>query len=103
MNMGFWCSTISGNRPRISRSKSSIRRYRNPPSIAVWFGRNEGVPQPVLNEGLADLVAQLDGTRYYTGSSNRINLQDSGPYNYRPPEGYFTQLAQGFAVEVGTP
>jgi len=61
------------------------------------------VPQPVLNEGLADLVAQLDGTRYYTGSSNRINLQDSGPYNYRPPEGYFTQLAQGFAVEVGTP
>ena len=69
----------------------------------VWFGRNEGVPQPILNEGLADLVAQLDGTRYYTGSSNRINLQDSGPYNYRPPEGYFTQLAQGFSVEVGTP
>ena len=57
----------------------------------------------IINEGLADLVASLDGTRYYTGSSNSINLQGSGPYNYRPPEQYFTELAQGFSVEVGTP
>jgi len=48
-------------------------------------------------------IITCDGTRYYTGSSNRVNLQDSGPYNYRPPEGYFTQLAQGFSVEAGTP
>jgi hypothetical protein len=68
----------------------------------VWFGRNEGVPQPILNEGLADAVAELDGTRYYTGSSNTVNLQGSGPYNWRPPEQYFTTLAQGFSVEVGT-
>ena len=32
-----------------------------------------------------------------------MNLQDSGPYNYRPPIGYFNELARGFAVEVGTP
>ena len=32
-----------------------------------------------------------------------MNLQDSGPYNYRPAVQYFTTLAQGFAVEVGTP
>jgi Exo-beta-D-glucosaminidase Ig-fold domain/Glycosyl hydrolases family 2/Concanavalin A-like lectin/glucanases superfamily/Glycosyl hydrolases family 2, TIM barrel domain len=80
-----------------------IRRYRNHPSIVLWFGRNEGMPQPVLNEGLARLVATLDGTRYYTGSSNRINLQDSGPYSYQAPELYFTKHAKGFAVEVGTP
>jgi hypothetical protein len=61
------------------------------------------MPQPILNEGLAELVATLDGTRYYTGSSNSINLQVSGPYNYRPPEQYFTELARGFSVEVGTP
>jgi hypothetical protein len=30
-------------------------------------------------------------------------LQGSGPYNYRPPEQYFTALARGFSVEVGTP
>ncbi len=32
-----------------------------------------------------------------------MNLQGSGPYNYRPPEQYFTDLARGFSVEVGTP
>ena len=87
----------------LANARDVISRYRNHPSIAVWFGRNEGVPQPIINEGLADLVATLDGTRYYTGSSNNVNLQGSGPYNYRPPEGYFTALAQGFSVEVGTP
>jgi hypothetical protein len=80
-----------------------ISRYRNHPSIAIWFGRNEGVPQPILNEGLDKLVHDLDGTRYYSGSSNRVNLQDSGPYSYREPESYFTTLSKGFAVEVGTP
>jgi beta-galactosidase/beta-glucuronidase len=87
----------------LANARDVISRYRNHPSIAVWFGRNEGVPQPILNEGLADLVATLDGTRYYTGSSNSVNLQGSGPYNYRPPEQYFTELAHGFSVEVGTP
>ncbi|MDR3510714.1 MAG: glycoside hydrolase family 2 [Caulobacteraceae bacterium] len=105
----FWISTqnfqLEPQDPALflANARDVISRYRSHPSIAVWFGRNEGVPQPILNEGLADLVAELDGTRYYTGSSNRVNLQDSGPYDYRPPAGYFTDLAKGFAVEVGTP
>jgi hypothetical protein len=61
------------------------------------------VPYPTLNEGLDDAAAELDGTRWYTGSSNVVNLQGSGPYNYRPPVGYFTDLATGFSVETGTP
>ena len=32
-----------------------------------------------------------------------MNLQGSGPYNYRPPLGYFQDLASGFSVETGTP
>jgi hypothetical protein len=32
-----------------------------------------------------------------------VNLQGSGPYNYRAPVGYFTDLATGFSVETGTP
>jgi hypothetical protein len=105
----FWVSTqnfqLEPQDPALFLANAAdvIARYRNHPSIAVWFGRNEGVPQPILNEGLADLVARLDGTRLYTGSSNRVNLQDSGPYDYRPPAAYFTDLAKGFAVEVGTP
>ena len=105
----FWESTqdfqLEAQDPALflANARDAILHYRHHPSIAVWFGRNEGVPQPILNEGLDDLIATLDGTRYYTGSSNRINLQNSGPYDYRPPVGYFTDLARGFAVEVGTP
>jgi beta-galactosidase/beta-glucuronidase len=105
----FWASTQDYNiEPQdvplfLANAADVIRRYRHHPSIALWFGRNEGVPQPVLNEGLAGLVRDLDGTRHYMGSSNRVNLQDSGPYDYREPESYFTTHSKGFAVEVGTP
>ncbi len=105
----FWESTqdfqLEAQDPELFLANAAdvISRYRNHPSIAVWFGRNEGVPQPIINEGLDRLVNLLDGTRLYTGSSNSVNLQGSGPYNYRPPEEYFTTLAQGFSVEVGTP
>ena len=105
----FWESTqdfqveIEDPQLFLSNARDVVSRYRNHPSIAVWFGRNEGVPQPIVNEGLADMIASLDGTRHYTGSSNRVNLQDSGPYNYRPPAQYFRELAGGFSVEVGSP
>lgn len=87
----------------LANARDTIARYRNHPSIILWFGRNEGVPYPALNEGLDDAVFQLDGTRWFTGSSNVVNLQGSGPYNYRAPVGYFTDLATGFSVETGTP
>jgi beta-galactosidase/beta-glucuronidase len=105
----FWQSTqnfqVEPEDPQLflANARDTISRYRNHPSIILWFGRNEGVPYPLLNEGLDDLVAELDGTRWFTGSSNTINLQGSGPYNYRPPAGYFTDLATGFSVETGTP
>lgn len=105
----FWQSTqdfqIEPQDPQLFMANAAdvIRRYRHHPSILLWFGRNEGMPYPLLNEGLARLVNDLDGTRLYLGSSNVVGLQGSGPYNYRPPEGYFTDLAAGFSVEVGTP
>lgn len=105
----FWQSTqnfqVEPQDPQLflANARDTISRYRNHPSIILWFGRNEGVPYPMLNEGLDDAVAALDGTRWFTGSSNVVNLQGSGPYNYRPPVGYFTDLATGFSVETGTP
>ncbi len=105
----FWESTqnfqLQAENPQLflANARDVIERYRNHPSIAVWFGRNEGVPQPIINDGLDRLVQTLDGTRLYMPSSNRVNLQGSGPYDYRPPRQYFTRLARGFSVEVGTP
>ena len=105
----FWETTqnynIEAEDPALflANARDSILRYRNHPSIAVWCGRNEGVPQPIINAGLADLVNSLDGTRYYSPSSNQINLQNSGPYRYMDPKLYFTALNRGFSVETGTP
>ena len=105
----FWDSTQDDNlEPAdpalfLANAKDTILRFRNHPSIAVWCGRNEGVPPPIINEGLEKLAREVDGTRYYSGSSNQVNLQISGPYSYKPPSKFFTTLNRGFSVEVGTP
>jgi len=105
----FWESTQDYNIEAedaglfLGNATDVVQRFRNHPSIILWFGRNEGVPQPILNEGLDAMLRKEDGTRLYMASSNRINLHDSGPYNWRAPEKYFTEYSKGFAVEVGTP
>ena len=104
----FWESTQDYNVEAqdvplfVANAKDVVDRYRNHPSIVAWFGRNEGVPQPVLNAALENLIYEDDGTRWYTGSSNRVNLQNSGPYSYKTPADYFTTYARGFSVESGT-
>jgi hypothetical protein len=104
----FWEVTTDSNAEAedpqlfLANARDTILRYRNHPSIVLWCGRNEGVPQPILNQGLIALTHALDGTRYYSPSSNRVNLQNSGPYNYQEPQAYYTTLDRGFAVEVGT-
>ncbi|MGA7291477.1 MAG: LamG-like jellyroll fold domain-containing protein [Terriglobales bacterium] len=105
----FWESTQNYNVEAedpdlfLKNARDTIERFRNHPSIVVWCGRNEGVPQPIINQGLAELVRTLDGTRYYSPSSNEIELQHSGPYKYMDPALYYTTLNHGFSVETGTP
>ena len=105
----FWASTQNYNvEPEdpalfLKNAADTISHFRNHPSIVMWCGRNEGVPQPVINRGLAELIQSLDGTRYYSPSSNQINLQHSGPYRYQDPVLYYTTWNHGFSVETGTP
>ena len=105
----FWESTqnynIEAEDPDLflANAADTIKHFRNHPSILLWCGRNEGVPQPIINMGLDKLVRTLDGTRYYSPSSNQVNLQNSGPYRYQDPADYFTALNRGFSVETGTP
>jgi hypothetical protein len=104
----FWESTQNYNLEAedptlfLKNARDSILRFRHHPSIVVWCGRNEGVPQPVINEGLANLTRTLDHTRYYTGSSNQVNLRNSGPYQFQTLETYY-RINRGFSVELGIP
>jgi hypothetical protein len=104
----FWDSTqnynLEAQDPQLflKNARDTILRFRHHPSIVVWCGRNEGVPQPIINEGLAELVRTLDHTRYYTGSSNQMNLRNSGPYQFQPLETYY-RINRGFSVELGIP
>ncbi len=104
----FWESTQNYNLEAqdpdlfLKNARDTILRFRHHPSIVVWCGRNEGVPQPIINQGLAKLVRTLDHTRYYTGSSNQVNLRNSGPYQFQPLETYY-RINRGFSVELGIP
>ncbi|HEY0321788.1 MAG TPA: LamG-like jellyroll fold domain-containing protein [Pyrinomonadaceae bacterium] len=105
----FWLSTQDFNLEPLdpalflANARDTIQRFRNHPSVAIWCGRNEGVPPPVINEGLDELVRTIDGTRYYIPNSRKINLQDSGPWHYGDPETFFTRRGLGFSTEIGLP
>lgn len=104
----FWDSTENYNLEPLDpalflkNARDAIVRFRHHPSIVVWCGRNEGVPQGKINQGLTHLLRTLDHTRYYTPSSNRVNLRGSGPYLWEPPATYF-RINRGFSVELGMP
>jgi beta-galactosidase/beta-glucuronidase len=105
----FWISTQDHNGEPgdtdlfLANAADTISRFQHHPSIALWIGRNEGVPPPVVNAGLEELVRKIDGTRAYLPNSRDVNMANSGPWNYQPPEAYFTRVGRGFSTEVGTP
>lgn len=105
----FWLSTQDHNGEPgdsallLANAADTVSRFQHHPSIVLWIGRNEGVPPPVLNRGLEKLVREADGTRAYLPNSRDVNMANSGPWNYQPPEAYFTRIGRGFSTEVGTP
>ncbi len=87
----------------LANAREKIVRYRNHPSIALWCGRNEALPPPILNAGLADLVKELDPTRFYQPHSAAVNnVGGGGPYGQVPFSRYF-QFTDGLHTEVGAP
>ena len=105
----FWLSTQGYNLPVndddlfLRNAEDVVRRFRNHPSIAVWNPRNEGFAPKYIEEGLAKMIASVDGTRYYSPNSTHCNLRPSGPWNYfKTPADYYTQRAHGFNTEQGS-
>lgn len=84
-------------------ARDTLLRFRHHASIVLWCGENEGVPSPARNEALEALVRELDGTRYYSPNSRRVNLQASGPWRHGEPVEFFTDRGRGFSTELGLP
>jgi hypothetical protein len=105
----FWISTQNWNLQPVdlplwlANAEDVVKRFRNHPSIVIWCGRNEGVPPPVLNEGLDRIVRDRDGTRYYQPGSIQVNLLNSGPWTYGDPVKFFSDYGRGFTTELGLP
>ncbi len=96
----------------IRNAVEKVKRYRNHPSIAVWCGANEGLPQggknSPLNKGIENTVATYDGNdrryqpRSNAGTSNEwltgssTNLSGSGIWTHQEPKTYFTDPHNGY-------
>ncbi|WP_207435930.1 glycosyl hydrolase 2 galactose-binding domain-containing protein [Sabulibacter ruber] len=105
----FWLSTEGYNlEPQdnelfLENAADVVKRFRNHPSIALWCPRNEGYAPVSLEDALATLIMNEDGTRLYQPNSRYLNLRPSGPWHYfKDPADYFRNNAQGFNTEIGT-
>ncbi|HEV2486056.1 MAG TPA: LamG-like jellyroll fold domain-containing protein [Terracidiphilus sp.] len=104
----FWMST-EGHDPQpidagvmLDNAADTVKRLRNHPSMAFWFGRNEGTPPPWVNPGLEKLINHLDGARSYFPCSNCAPVSGGGPYRYVDPKEYFSMPSKKpFNSELG--
>jgi hypothetical protein len=104
----FWLSTTDHDLPAIdadlflANAADTVKRSRNHASIALWSGRNEGMPPTWINQRLADLLQELDGTRIYVPSSWNFPVSGGGPYHYSELKTYFeTAPKKPFNTELG--
>jgi len=82
-------------------AEDKVRRVRSHASLALYCGRNEGMPPPDLDEGMRNTTSQLDGTRYYIPASDRGLVTGHGPYENQDPEWYFANRGATFHSEQG--
>jgi beta-mannosidase len=68
----------------------------------IWCGRNEGAPPPEIDRGIAEIVHELDQSRYYQSSSTAGNGVVSGSsYSWREPRLFYGSYP-AFNTEIGS-
>jgi hypothetical protein len=85
----------------MSNAIDKIRRVRHHASLALYCGRNEGLPPADLDAGLRDAVSRFDGTRCYIPASDRGLVTGHGPYENLDPVWYFENRGVTFHSEQG--
>lgn len=104
----FWLANPSdGSNPKnndlfMAAANDKIKRIRSHPSLAIYCGRNEGVPPAALNTALQNACVSLDGTRIYVEASNARAMSGNGPYGVQDPKQYFNPNAAISANKLHT-
>ncbi|MBO6044956.1 MAG: beta-glycosidase, partial [Bacteroidales bacterium] len=81
-----------------------VRRVRNPPSIAIYVGRNEGNPPAEIDAFLAETVAREHPGMHYIPHSAAGVVSGGGPYRALPQKDYFSLWGHDtFHSERGMP
>lgn len=88
----------------LANVREKVLRFRNHPSIALWCGRNEGNPPPVVDAGIRKIMAELNPQRLYQPSSrDGRGVRSGGPYSWRAPRQFYTfAAAEAFKTEIGS-
>lgn len=103
----FWLANpVDGPDPKdtamfMSNLRDKIKRVRKHPSLALYCGRNEGLPPVGLDVAMKHETEILDGTRHYIPHSAAGTVTGLGPYDVRNPEWYFENRGKTFHSEQG--
>ncbi len=73
----------------LDNAEDYVKRIRNHASIALYCGRNEGLPPATVNEALEDIVAEYHPGSHYIPHSADIVVSGFGPYRALGPDAYF--------------
>lgn len=73
----------------ISNAADYVRRIRNHPSIALYCGRNEGLPPAGIDAALKGVVAEYHPEIHYIPHSAAGAVSGHGPYRALGPDAYF--------------
>ena len=73
----------------IDNARDVIKRIRNHPSMALYVGRNEGNPPPVLDTALRSMIHELHPDLHFISNSAFGVVSGGGPYRALPVRDYF--------------
>lgn len=103
----FWLANpVDGPNPRdfklfMDNVRDKIKWVRKHPSLAIYCGRNEGLPPLKYDLAMKEECGLLDGTRHYIPHSADGTVSGLGPYDVRPTEWYFENRGKTFHTELG--
>ena len=86
----------------VATAEDFVRQIRRHPAIALYCGRNEGVPPVTLDDALRETVGRLTANCYISDSADG-GVSGHGPYKAQSPKEYFRLQTGKLHTERGMP